>query len=349
MTNPFLNIFSGALGEANTQRLNNQQLQQALQTILFQKQIEQDLAQAQQKRNFENYQKYSEMFGSGFPGGGQSIPQATQPSLQNIFSQAPKEQQPMMSLPSGGVGNAQGQPIDLAAVLNRIQMQGQSSQPQAQQGQQPFVLNPSSMFSGEMSFIQNPAYESPVQEARAKRLDMGNSTRIRQEFINRPEVKDYILVKTKAEQMDALLNGALSGNLNNKVALQQGIITLFNKITDPQSVVRESEYARTPGNIPIINRISGAYQKLQQGGAGITNDDLKALVIGAKILANESGKIYQNTLNEYKALAGDLGLDEKTITRGMENYQDFEVGFPMQTQQSGQNNLQDLKSKYGLR
>lgn len=352
MANPFLNIFSGALEEANTQRGNNQQLMQALQTLLFQKNLEQNLAQQQQQRNFENYRKYSGMFGGGgFPADGQPISQAPQPSLQNFFSQMPKEQQPAMSLPSGGIGDVQGRPIDLAAALSRIQaqLQAQPPQTQGQGGQQPFILNPSSMFSGEMSFIQNPAYESPVQEARAKRLDMGNSTRIRQEFINRPEVKDYVLVKTKAGQMDALLKGALSGNLNNKVALQQGIITLFNKITDPQSVVRESEYARTPSNAPVVNRISGAFQKLQQGGAGITNDDLKALVIGAKILANESGKIYQGTLDEYKALAGDLGLDEKAITRGMEDYQDFDIGFPTQTQQGGQNNLQDLKSKYGLR
>lgn len=320
------------IGNAFVQRQQKQQeLQQALQMIMAQKQIENMFTQQQMKQNFENYQKYSGMF----DGGGMGPPRPQQPSLQTIFSQMPQDRQPAMSLPSGGMGDVQGRPIDLASALSRIQPQPQPPQAQGQGGQQPFMLNPSSMFSGEMSFIQNPAYESPVQEARAKRLDMGNSTRIRQEFINRPEVKDYVLVKTKAGQMDALLKGALSGNQNNKVALQQGIITLFNKITDPQSVVRESEYARTPGNVPIVNRISGAFLKLQQGGAGLTNDDLKALVIGGKILANESGKIYQTTLDEYKALAGDLGMNEELVTRGMVEHKDWNISGESQ-EQNGQ-------------
>ena len=64
-------------------------------------------------------------------------------------------------------------------------------------------------------------------------------------------------------------------------------------MTDPTSVVRESEYARTPENVPIINRMFGAIDKLKSGGAGLTNADREALVIGAKIVANERGKRFK--------------------------------------------------------
>ena len=314
------------IGNAFAQRqAQERQQQQSIQNLIMQEKLKQIFAQQQFKQNLKNYQDYAGMFGGRQPSINQPQ-QRPQPSLQDIISQMPQEQKPVMSLPSGGVGNIQSRPVDLAAALSR--MQGQPmAQEQQTDGQQenPFILSPNSIFSGKPEFVTNPDYERAYQKSRDKRLNMGNSTRIRQEFLNRPEVKDYVLVKTKASQLDALLKSALSGNQNNKIALQQGIITLFNKITDPQSVVRESEYARTPENAPVVNRIIGAWQKLQQGGAGITNDDLKAIVIGAKILANESGKIYQGTLDEYKTLASDLGIDENLITRGIQEHKDWDV------------------------
>lgn len=331
-----------------------QQMEQenSFKKLMFEEQFKKIIAQQQFEEGMKRIRENPEMFGMGGQGG-QFQGMGGQPSFQGISSmpqnmpvpqaqfQPPSQGQPAMSLPSGGQGDVQGNPLlssgSLKAALGRIQGQG-LQQPQQitkspstpqnrpqQRGQNPFILDPSTLLSGKVDFIKNPDYESPYQQERNKRQDMGQATRIRQEFINRPEVKDYILVKTKASQLDALLNSALSGNQNNKIAIHQGIISLFNKITDPQSVVRESEYARTPQNAPVVNKIFGAFEKIQQGGAGITNDDLKAIVIGAKILANESGKIYQNTLGEYKALAGDLGIDENLITRAMPEYQDWDV------------------------
>ena len=137
---------------------------------------------------------------------------------------------------------------------------------------------------------------------------------LRTEFINRPEVKDFIIVDTQVKSMDSLVKSALNGDIKNQLALDQGLITMFNKLTDPLSVVRESEYARTPENIPTINRISGAIQKLQAGGAGLTNEDRQALVLGAKIIANERGKQYQSTRTGYEKIAGQLGADSSLVT-----------------------------------
>ncbi len=159
-----------------------------------------------------------------------------------------------------------------------------------------------------------------------KQQQFSNSTKLRQEFINRPEVKDYMTVSPNIKAMDSLLNKGLSGDIKNMVALDQGLITMFNKLTDPQSVVRESEYARTPSNLPIVNQFQGAFQKLQAGGAGMTNDDRKALVQGAKIIANERGGQFQKTLDEYKGTAADYGLDEKLITRDMPSFTEFKTG-----------------------
>lgn len=181
----------------------------------------------------------------------------------------------------------------------------------------------------QLAELANVSNKGSAREDRlAKQNMITSSTRIRQEFINRPEVKDYVTVSTNVNAMDSLLKKGLAGDVNNKVALDQGLITMYNKLTDPQSVVRESEYARTPQNIPLINAISGAIYKVQQGGAGLTDEDRKALVLGAKIIANERGKTFNNTRSEYEDLANQYSLDTSLITRGIPSHSDYELNLP---------------------
>ena len=185
---------------------------------------------------------------------------------------------------------------------------------------------------GEPSFAIEP-YDKSAEEFKIKReeriasqAELSNTTKLRQEFINRPEVKDYVAVSTNVNAMEGLLNKALqTDNKENLVAVDQGLITMYNKLTDPASVVRESEYARTPGNLPIVNRFYGALAKLQQGGAGLTNDDRKALVEGAKIIIKERGNQYNKTLNEYNDLANSYGLDINKVTRGMKEFSESTI------------------------
>lgn len=155
---------------------------------------------------------------------------------------------------------------------------------------------------------------------KADKQNLVSTTKLRQEFINRPEVKDYTTISTQVKSMDALLNSALKGDAQNKVALDQALISMFNKLTDPQSVVRESEYARTPENLPVINRIAGAIQKLGKGGAGLTNADRQALVQGAKIIADERGNTYNSTRNDYKDLASGYELNPDLILGGRKEH-----------------------------
>ena len=159
--------------------------------------------------------------------------------------------------------------------------------------------------------------------AQDERFDRTQSANLRTEFINRPEVKDFVAVATQVKSMDALLKSALDGNMKNKLALDQGLITMYNKLTDPNSVVRESEYARTPENIPTINRIVGAIAKVEAGGAGLTDEDRAALVVGAKIIANERGRTYQATREGYEKLAPSLNADPSAVTGTLPTFKEF--------------------------
>lgn len=201
-----------------------------------------------------------------------------------------------------------------------------------------YEMNPNSISTGKMDIQKNPdmGIKSSREERLVRQQQFSNTTKLRQEFINRPEVKDYTTISPNIRAMDSLLKNGLSGNVKDLVALDQGLITMFNKLTDPQSVVRESEYARTPSNLPFINRFSGAFQKLAAGGAGMTNDDRKSLVQGAKIIANERGAQFQKALDEYKGVAADYGLDESLITRDMPSFKEWDTGKEDVGSQQGQ-------------
>jgi hypothetical protein len=61
-------------------------------------------------------------------------------------------------------------------------------------------------------------------------------------------------------------------------AASQGVLVSFQKLLDPTSVVRESEYARSAAGLSLVSRLEGFKTKLEQGGAGVSADDLKEFV-----------------------------------------------------------------------
>lgn len=62
----------------------------------------------------------------------------------------------------------------------------------------------------------------------------------------------------------------------------QAVLVTFQKILDPTSVVRESEYARTAVGQSLLNRMEGSMDKLASGGAGMTGPELSAMVETAR-------------------------------------------------------------------
>lgn len=200
-------------------------------------------------------------------------------------------------------------------------------------GKEPYGgIRPTSMNIGGVNYsFTNPEDEErdklkrDREERMTNQMEFNNATKLRQEFINRPEVKEFVTINTQVKSMDSLLDKAKKGNVENKVALDQALITMYNKLTDPNSVVRESEYARTPENLPLINRLTGAIQKVQSGGAGLTDSDREALVWGAKVIANERGKVYNDTLQQYVDLATFNKINPTLVSRDLKPYEEYTV------------------------
>ncbi len=135
---------------------------------------------------------------------------------------------------------------------------------------------------------------------------------IRTEMRGNPIVRDYQEVVQKYHVMEEALKA--SQTTKNFVAVDQALITLFNKMTDPTSVVRESEYARTAQNLSLINRIKGKAYKILEGGAGLTQDERNAITDMGRTFYKTYEKEYKFTVNNYKRMAKESGINPDLVS-----------------------------------
>lgn len=107
--------------------------------------------------------------------------------------------------------------------------------------------------------------------------------------------------------MQTAFNSFKSGG--DKNVASQAIISTFNKILDPTSVVRESEYDRTAAGQALLARIQGKYDNIAAGGAGVTAETLQAAVdLGNQYLKNAQDSILEENKRSNE-MAKSFGLN----------------------------------------
>jgi hypothetical protein len=106
----------------------------------------------------------------------------------------------------------------------------------------------------------------------------------------------------------------------------QAIINAFNKILDYASVVRESEYARTPEGQGFLNKIKGFHSRLFQGGPGLAMDEVQSFYDLARKIKDRFFASYLDHMSPHisKVLRWDNRL---TGGRTPAETADMEVGF----------------------
>lgn len=119
-------------------------------------------------------------------------------------------------------------------------------------------------------------------------------------------------VKTQLDLMKSSLAAVKSGAV---AAGSQGVLVTFQKILDPTSVVRESEYARSASGLSLLSRIEGKWQTIQKGGAGVPVRDLEDFVaLGEQFMRNQASAANQ-TKTQIDNIATEYGLKPSNITR----------------------------------
>lgn len=146
-------------------------------------------------------------------------------------------------------------------------------------------------------------------------------TQIRKEILNDSAITQYSALKNSYSSLDAVAKQALSAPTDeSRAQTDQALITLFNKMLDPTSVVREGEYARTTQGQSVLSRAQGYIQQLTVGGEGIDDATRQAAVDVAKTLFDVAKGQYQDSVDFYIPVLEQYGLDPKLFIKGYATY-----------------------------
>lgn len=116
------------------------------------------------------------------------------------------------------------------------------------------------------------------------------------------------------ETMKMIEDAEARGDTAGKNFADQSLINLFNKITDPGSVVRESEFARSAAGLSWLGRISATVRKVEEGGV-LEPTARRELAEAAKVLSEEYGKQLQRDLQPYIARVGMFNSQANVQTK----------------------------------
>jgi hypothetical protein len=120
-------------------------------------------------------------------------------------------------------------------------------------------------------------------------------------------------VQRQYSVMEEAYSRLARGEAKDLNATSQTIITTFNKILDPSSVVRETEYARSPEGQSLIDSLYGKLAAISQGGPGLTPDSLREFVDLARVFVQNA----QTSIAEAQQLAAKnaeaFGLDSSLL------------------------------------
>lgn len=104
-----------------------------------------------------------------------------------------------------------------------------------------------------------------------------------------------------------------SGKAKDLNATTQTIISAFNRMNDPGSTVRESEYARTPEGQSFLQRLEGKAQSIREGGPGVTPASLKEFVDLAQVFDQRAEASISKERKRIEKVAKASGIDPTLI------------------------------------
>ena len=85
----------------------------------------------------------------------------------------------------------------------------------------------------------------------------------------------------------------------------QAVLVTFQKILDPTSVVRESEYARSAAGQALLARAQGYMEQLARGGTGMPLSELRRFSALAENVAKTFSKGYVESVKKRLSLTAD--------------------------------------------
>ncbi len=145
--------------------------------------------------------------------------------------------------------------------------------------------------------------------------DIKTEQSLRKEVSANPIIKDTQEISSAVARMNGAWEDFQStGDKNSLNAIDQALIISFNKMLDPGSVVRESEFARTPTGQALIEQAKGFLPKLERGGTGLTDTERQEIIRTANSLANAQIEEANKVKAFFEQRGTEIGIDPKNIT-----------------------------------
>lgn len=142
-----------------------------------------------------------------------------------------------------------------------------------------------------------------------------NETELRKEFDDLVEVKNY----KKAYPAYANVKAAASRSTPQAdINLVYGLAKLY----DPDSVVREGEYATIANSQAIPEWLKGMAQRIA-GGARLTDETRKQIMVEADSRIGAYGSEYEKAVGTYAGIASRRGMDPANVFQATG---DFDIG-----------------------
>jgi hypothetical protein len=162
--------------------------------------------------------------------------------------------------------------------------------------------------------------QSAVQVNIGQERKVTNALAESKSFRADPRVKDFRVLQKQAERMEIAFKRAINPKNKNNVATDQVLINTLNKIIDENSVVRESEFARTGASAPARTVVKRFIDKLARGGAGISNEERKEIFeISQQFI--EAGKLtFNQAYDEFSVRADEFGFNKRAIFGGAKKF-----------------------------
>lgn len=143
-------------------------------------------------------------------------------------------------------------------------------------------------------------------------VNFNGVTTLRKEFAALAPVKNATEITRQYNNVNALYAKYKTGEIG-KNAFDQALITTLNKVLDPTSVVRESEFDRTSAGQATWDKLAGYSQKLAKGGSGLTDANRADLVEALTTMKNANDKEVNGIVNDYAGLALRYGINPSDI------------------------------------
>ena len=115
---------------------------------------------------------------------------------------------------------------------------------------------------------------------------------------------------TQLANMEDSLKAVKSGSASPG---SQGVLVTFQKILDPLSVVRESEYARSASGLSLLSALQGSFDRIVAGGAKVPVAELEKFVALSRQFAKNQKDATAQTIESVTSIVNEYGINPVSV------------------------------------